>query len=608
MEETEIENPLYAIIRKPQEGKTFICIENLKLHNDYIHIIVTMNTIKSNNQFFNRVKTVFNNNVCILNSKTYNDINIKNSKNVSDIIDYIDYENRNIVIMCAHKKRLTISIPELLKRIDNSRRSYNKKVIIHIDEAHEYIPANRNEIYNIHNNNLVEQIYLYSATPINILINKSTNNKVNKLFENMYVVDCEEQFNVMRTKKYYGVKNCKILEIKNNTKDIDIKIPDSIRKHLKKAPCDYYGESYLFTLGNEIKFLSWINYMLTYLKENKIISNNVFSYNFIPGFIRKITHITIMTYILNIFDKANVLIINGDGSILYNKKNNKLNIKILEEDYEITTLINKIKKQNPNNPLFITGLQCVSMSVTFIDEKIGNFDNVLFGQIHYQNHPAILYQLCRFLFNYHNWKDCSKIKKTNLFVCDRIISNICLEYEKQIDLIVSNHKGTIIDKETLSGNIKVKQPRLLKEKKYEPLTKYVVSHKLKIFYVSEDDNHKEKLKEVIDYCNKFLEKDNKKLQKKSIPIKSNKNNGYFYECSITKNKDIQVGFSEKKKIINNMSWHSNFQLVKNYFRYCRIYVIYDEKSNPNDYAFIIKKLELKNTEDSRNLLSSILKK
>ena len=43
---------LYAIVRKPQEGKTFICLENINRTPNTIHLIITMNTIKSNRQFF----------------------------------------------------------------------------------------------------------------------------------------------------------------------------------------------------------------------------------------------------------------------------------------------------------------------------------------------------------------------------------------------------------------------------------------------------------------------------------------------------------------------------------------------------------------------------
>ena len=45
---------LYAIIRKPQEGKTFICLENISQNDEYVHFVLTMNTIKSSRQFFQR--------------------------------------------------------------------------------------------------------------------------------------------------------------------------------------------------------------------------------------------------------------------------------------------------------------------------------------------------------------------------------------------------------------------------------------------------------------------------------------------------------------------------------------------------------------------------
>ena len=60
---------LYSIIRNPQEGKTFICLENIRQNSNCLHIIMTMNTIKSNNQFFHRAKNEFPNRLCVFNSK-----------------------------------------------------------------------------------------------------------------------------------------------------------------------------------------------------------------------------------------------------------------------------------------------------------------------------------------------------------------------------------------------------------------------------------------------------------------------------------------------------------------------------------------------------------
>ena len=59
---------LYAI-EKPQKGKTFVCLENIRQTPNTVHIIVTMNTIKSNLQFMERAQVKFGKNLCVLNSK-----------------------------------------------------------------------------------------------------------------------------------------------------------------------------------------------------------------------------------------------------------------------------------------------------------------------------------------------------------------------------------------------------------------------------------------------------------------------------------------------------------------------------------------------------------
>ena len=63
------EKYLCAIIRKPQEGKTFVCLENIKTNGGSYHLIITMNTIKSNLQFFQRAKEKFGDKICVFNSK-----------------------------------------------------------------------------------------------------------------------------------------------------------------------------------------------------------------------------------------------------------------------------------------------------------------------------------------------------------------------------------------------------------------------------------------------------------------------------------------------------------------------------------------------------------
>ena len=55
----EVESKLSLVVRKPQEGKTFICISDItadKTRN--IHIVLTMNTLSAGMQFFGRMEEI----------------------------------------------------------------------------------------------------------------------------------------------------------------------------------------------------------------------------------------------------------------------------------------------------------------------------------------------------------------------------------------------------------------------------------------------------------------------------------------------------------------------------------------------------------------------
>ena len=58
------------------------------------------------------------------------------------------------------------------------------------------------------------------------------------------------------------------------------------------------------------------------------------------------------------------------------------------------------------------------MSVTLINQTLGNFDNVIFSHRQYvKKQPEICYQMCRHLFRYSRWskENIKYIKKTNMF-------------------------------------------------------------------------------------------------------------------------------------------------------------------------------------------------
>lgn len=587
---------LHAIIRKPQEGKTFICLESIVRHISCIHLIITMNTIKSNLQFFERASCKFGGKICIFNSKSkYKDDTINHAKDVTGVIKKIK-EGSDIIIMCAHSKRFDDSIINLLSFIEDSK-TINKNVLIHIDEAHAYVPRYRKEIAIMNNYIIVQLINLYSATPFNIWSDEY--DILNDyIFKNIYVVDIEAQMSIMKSEEYFGVKDCEFdIGYSEDMEMLDPIISDKfiqqrgVLKDTMKPINTWYGEGYPFSLGNEIMLISYTRYSLNKLKDIKRIENNKFSYNFVPAYIRKLTHYAIMELILSIYNTAIVIVINGNGSCYYKYDSETTMSRIeLENNNEPSIQIEKCIKKNPNVPIFITGFHCVGMSVTFINERIGNFDNVIMTHDHFN--PDILYQLCRFLFNYISWKPKNKenIKKTMVFSKSQKVINTCLDYENQIDVIEDKMSGSIRTRDEVAGSVKIKRKKIPKEKKFDKLEPFSKIHPVKTFPV-EDGDDEEKYKAVMDYYMKFT---GKELKGKSIPKKNDKG---FYECSTTDGCEVKEDPNGIKKWAKKLKWDSNFQITHTQRKYCRVYVAYEDKTDNTDYTWIIRRMEINPEND-----------
>ena len=486
----DYEKHIYAIIRKPQEGKTFICLEEIKQSPNHLHLIITMNTIKSNSQFFERAKHKFGDNICVFNSKKEKSPSegYIHEKDVLSVKKRIT-EGSNIVIMCAHKKRFEESIIDLITVLTDSI-TFTKKIKIHIDEAHAYIPSYRDKIIIINDFEIVERIYVYTATPFSMWIDN------HPLFNKIYVIDIQEQYNIVNNGKYFGVKDVELQIISkpiSNGKEIPFhiyrEIPFDIPSHLLDIPIksgvlvsnsnnEWYreGKTY-FDLGKELEFMGFIDYTLNYLKQSNKINNDTFSYNFIPGYIRKITHYGICDKILDHFPEAIVIVINSDGTRMFNMDIDDYSIEITDLDNSINEpseqIYNEVYLKYPNKPIFITGFICVSMSVTLINEKLGNFDNVIMSYPQHIHDTSVLYQLCRYLFNYTNWHDTNitNIKKTVIYSESSIYHQSCIEYEKQIDTI-GQMSGSLRTLDEVKGNIPLKIKQLPKEKKNDKIAKY----------------------------------------------------------------------------------------------------------------------------------------
>ena len=72
------------------------------------------------------------------------------------------------------------------------------------------------------------------------------------------------------------------------------------------------------------------------------------------------------------------------------------------------------------------------MSVTLINENLGNFDNVVMAHQHLNDEK--LYQLCRFLFSYRSWSGVPRdnIKQTVFHSLTKTVAEICLQYEEYV--------------------------------------------------------------------------------------------------------------------------------------------------------------------------------
>jgi len=589
---------LCAVIRKPQEGKTFICLENIRSTSDCYHLIITMNTIKSNLQFFERAKARFGRNICVFNSRSTKKEQTSDFLHAKDVIGVKRHlqNGADIVIMCAHPKRFDESIIDLLSEIEDSRKNV-RDVVIHIDEAHAYVPAWRDKVVIMNSLNVTRRIYMYSATPFSIWTNERSVHTTEQLFKNIYIVDNECQFNVMKSDKYFGVKNCIFGNLPSGDYSlIDASIPREFierwgnekqrAKVIGGGEELWYPKGAPFDIGDEIKMLSYTQHMLKTLN-GRGIDNSEFSYNFVPGYCRKLTHYALMEMILKIYSRALVIIINGNGTYLYRNEEESLIGEAIPPQNEPSDQIEACVRKFPDRPVFITGFHCIGMSVTFINPSLGNFDNVIYSHEHYMDRPDIQYQLCRFLFNYTSWDEEAqkKIKKTKLYVSTNELVQNCLSYERQIDKIDTEMSGSLRTRSEVVGDMKVKAKKIPKERMYDVLEPYSQILPLKRVSVDEGEEAK-KLDEVKKIYLDFM---GKELKGRAMPKKGEDG---FYTCSTTEKAKKHTNPSLMKKTIKSWKNTSNYGLRAGQYRYARVYVVYDDEEDPSEYSWFIRMMEI----------------
>jgi hypothetical protein len=607
-------NKLSLVIRKPQEGKTFICTNIIcNDRSNAIHIVLTMNTLSAGMQFFGRMEEEINpNQIIVFNSDRNTAGKCHHAKNEIEVLNLIERYNIKVIVCCAHINKIRKNLPIILK----FSKVFGSIFKIHIDEAHKYIPANRKEIgiYNEFDN--VISIIGYTGTPNKIWVDEIKNSN-DKLFHRMKIIDIEKELQIIRSPYYYGVVDCnriiynsKMIEnetFEENISDLTLIRAGGITSSNKRL---WYNEKFPFSNGNEIELFKYIKFILPLLN----ISNDSFSYNFIPAYNRKATHYEMMKIILEKYFNANVIIINGNGiehwrnkpytnkswnvitaeELRYNADENE-NKRLLEPSYVIEKMINKF----PNCPLFITGFTCVSMSVTLINKHLGNFNNVVFAHQHLNEDD--IYQLCRFLFNYSNWdeKERTKIKPTTIHFLTQEVCDTILNYEKHIEKMTSSKFAgkvcTLREIQELSEKSEKTEDDVKEIKKKELNSITFTNKQLWKKFPVVDGNDKEQWYKVEEF---YKEITGHNIIGKSMP---NKKEDGFYYCSTTKG--VKKNLKSDIKKMESHSWHSTFsQLLPNKLNYARIFVGYENIDDNTEYYIYVKYALIEDTEHNRNIL------
>jgi len=643
-------NKIRLEIRRPQEGKTVLCINHiLQDISNCIHLVLTMNTIASSLQFLGRMKEeIGGDRIVILNSNNKSSNGCHYAKDINTVIKkfinktLLGEKNIKVVVACCHSKRFNESLPDLLDWAKDSIQMSQKNVkfVIHIDEAHKYIPENVDMIRSFNDSQFVSEIIGYTATPDGIWSNNTNDN----LFHKIFICDVDKESENIINPKYFGVESCEIKSYDHlnecelvrrfvNSTDpdipiIDIPIPESVKRYFKNIDNmrqNWYYKNSPFTLGNELTFISFVDFILPTLS----ISSESFSYNFIPAYTRKATHYQTMELIHKHYPVSNVIVINGDGIQLFRmvESNECEERKMISACINSSKRINEYVKRNEGEenqseminallepsfmieylikdtrdfPTFVTGFESVGMSVTLINKSLGNFDTVLIAHPHYSRDK--LYQLCRFLFNYGRWEyeDIIKIKKTRIYTLMESTINTCLEYEEHTRRLYMDFGGKSCTLREVMGldplepsekEIRAANLNLLKLKNPEGK----IWKQFKVY----DGNDDEQWEMAICFYQEFR---GKKIDNRSILKKI----GGYYHCSDSNGVGLKtvadIRAFEKDK------WSSRFQLTKKQLKYARLFVGYDSINEPSEYTIFVKYVELDDTPENIETLRKYCKK
>lgn len=469
---------LCLCVLRTQQGKTFVAINKISDHIEEderngkkgVHVVHTMNTLLSNQQFCIRLKELEikygKGTICILSSNKLGSYKYvtkdKDNKKIicqythvkkfEDLKDLCErghliedaiknkgrkrYDNDTIspkvIVICSNTKRFE-DMKGFLKTIDNEQDRYGfDKAYVYYDELHAYINDTlRSQIMEINKLTIVKSILAMTATPYNIF------DKDSELWSKIQIIELDDY----TAPDYIGV--------------------DDMTWHNK----DEYIEPLhtMVGLSEMNKNIQQIVGFVHNVIENHpgILQDN--TRTFIPAHKNTVSHDAIRDLIFEKNKGAVVVVINGkDKSLTY------------FDDSEIKQtemLISKIKKAKPsdsvsepledpkelcgimtdmidrlnltNRPLVVTGFICVSMGQTLTHPESGSFTSAIFSHLSFSNDE--LYQL--FGRTTGRMRDWVTYVKTQIY-CPTITENRIRAWEECCKKMASEAmKGQVVSRE-----------------------------------------------------------------------------------------------------------------------------------------------------------------
>jgi len=584
----EIVSKFVLCVLLTQLGKTFVAIEKILseitqdgLLGRSIHIIFTMNTLLSNQQFAKRLESIEQEHgkgsVCVFSSRyTGPYLHVKDEVTLRGHCFDVDTKIR-IIVACSHTTRYSDGITFLEKL--NKNNTAISRAFVYYDELHKYINDTlRSQIEQIHDLNIVKGITAMTATP-------------DKIYQEVGFWSKIKQFRLddFSDADYAGAGDM----IFNRVDDFFKTSPTTA----KKADEDT---------------VEFIRHVLD--KYPKILGEN--TRTFIPAHSRRTSHDSVRELIFSNNANSVVVVINGvEKSLQYKGSDGEIKTLRLESrNEEVSETIPRLISSHglQNRPLVITGYLCVGMGQTLTHKSVGSFTSAIFGHLDLTNDD--IYQLFgRITGRMKNW-GVDKYIQTQVY-CPKIIEDRCIVMEKCARNMFGEHNGQVVTQEDYrkpmfdmgeqgqSTVANIRGPRAKTDKELALAAISDVDSGVKTFEVF-GGNDVEGWKSAEEFYCKTV---GKKLSGKSRPKKDKDG---WYLCSITKGGPKRQEIADTENI-KTMKWSNMFALTSNGLNYARVFVGYKSTNKEEDkqkYTIAVRYARIKDTPSNKKNIKICSKK